>query len=186
MAINFPDSPLVNDEFTVSGTTWIWDGSVWSGAPEPNKQDVVAGVSNTEISYLDGVTSAIQTQIDSKASSASGSLTNPTLTNPTVTNYTESVYSTSATSLTVDLANGTVQKLITTGPSTITLPSSVAGKSFVILIDFSSPDAITWAGGSNILWAGGEAPTVSESGTDIFTFFQDGTNTYGVVFGQGF
>jgi len=33
------------------------------------KQDKVTGVSDTEIGYLDGVTSAIQTQIDSKASS---------------------------------------------------------------------------------------------------------------------
>jgi len=33
------------------------------------KQDVVAGVSSTEIGYLDGVTSAIQTQINAKASS---------------------------------------------------------------------------------------------------------------------
>ena len=31
------------------------------------KQDVVSGVSSTEIGYLDGVTSAIQTQIDAKA-----------------------------------------------------------------------------------------------------------------------
>lgn len=32
-----------------------------------NKQDKVSGVSDTEIGYLDGVTSAIQTQIDSKS-----------------------------------------------------------------------------------------------------------------------
>jgi hypothetical protein len=31
------------------------------------KQDIVSGVSNTEIGYLDGVTSAIQTQLDGKA-----------------------------------------------------------------------------------------------------------------------
>jgi hypothetical protein len=34
------------------------------------KQDVVSGVSATEIGYLDGVTSAIQTQIDGKAASS--------------------------------------------------------------------------------------------------------------------
>jgi hypothetical protein len=34
-----------------------------------NKQDKVSGVSDTEIGYLDGVTSAIQTQINSKANS---------------------------------------------------------------------------------------------------------------------
>lgn len=34
------------------------------------KQDVVSGVSSTEISYLDGVTSAIQTQINGKANTS--------------------------------------------------------------------------------------------------------------------
>ena len=29
MAIDFPDSPSVNDEFTVDGRTWQWTGSVW-------------------------------------------------------------------------------------------------------------------------------------------------------------
>jgi hypothetical protein len=28
-AINFPDSPTVNDEFTVDGRTWKWTGTVW-------------------------------------------------------------------------------------------------------------------------------------------------------------
>lgn len=36
-----------------------------------NKQDVVAGVSDTEIGYLDGVTSGIQNQLDNKVSSSS-------------------------------------------------------------------------------------------------------------------
>jgi hypothetical protein len=35
-----------------------------------NKQDVVANVSDTEIGYLDGVTSLIQTQIDGKISTS--------------------------------------------------------------------------------------------------------------------
>lgn len=38
-------------------------------------QAVVSGVSNTEIGYLDGVTSAIQTQIDSKLALAGGTMT---------------------------------------------------------------------------------------------------------------
>jgi hypothetical protein len=111
-AINFPNSPSVNDEFTASGRTWIYDGTVWNSAPYAddiaaaitaqivdsapatldtlnelaaalgddadfagtvtaalgNKQDKVTGVSDTEIGYLDGVTSAIQTQINGKLS----------------------------------------------------------------------------------------------------------------------
>lgn len=40
-----------------------------------NKQDKVSGVSDTEIGYLDGVTSSIQTQINSKASTSSPTFT---------------------------------------------------------------------------------------------------------------
>ena len=40
-----------------------------------NKQDKISGVSDTEIGYLDGVTSAIQTQINSKASIESPTFT---------------------------------------------------------------------------------------------------------------
>ena len=51
-----------------------------------NKQAVVAGVNNTEIGYLDGVTSAIQTQIDAKAPLASPTFTGTvTLPSGTVT-----------------------------------------------------------------------------------------------------
>ncbi len=30
MALNFPDSPTVNDTFTAGDRTWIWTGSVWN------------------------------------------------------------------------------------------------------------------------------------------------------------
>lgn len=29
MAINFPDEPVLDQQFTVSGTSWYWDGLVW-------------------------------------------------------------------------------------------------------------------------------------------------------------
>lgn len=29
MAINFPDSPSLNDEFTVGDRVWFWNGTVW-------------------------------------------------------------------------------------------------------------------------------------------------------------
>jgi hypothetical protein len=46
------------------------------------KQAVVSGVNSTEIGYLDGVTSAIQTQLDSKANTTSATLTAPVLVSP--------------------------------------------------------------------------------------------------------
>lgn len=33
MAINFPDSPAVNDTHTVGGSTWTWDGTKWTIDP---------------------------------------------------------------------------------------------------------------------------------------------------------
>jgi hypothetical protein len=30
MAIDFPNSPSVNQEFTVGDTTWYWSGTVWN------------------------------------------------------------------------------------------------------------------------------------------------------------
>jgi len=30
MALNFPDSPALGDEYTVGNTTWEWDGTLWS------------------------------------------------------------------------------------------------------------------------------------------------------------
>lgn len=33
-AIDFPNSPLVNDTFVAAGKTWIWTGTVWNIVPE--------------------------------------------------------------------------------------------------------------------------------------------------------
>ena len=53
-AINFPDSPSVNDIFTSGSSSWQWDGTTWKST----------GLA--ELEYLDGLTSNIQTQLDSK------------------------------------------------------------------------------------------------------------------------
>ena len=111
------------------------------------------------------------------------------LVNPTVTNYVETLYAPAAgSSFSISLANGTVQELTLNGNATITLPSSLAGKSFVLIITYTGSYTITWAGGSTIKWPSGTAPTpTSASGKyDIFTFFQDGTNTYGQTFGLNY
>ena len=52
------------------------------------KQDIVSGVSDTEIGYLDGVTSAIQTQIDGKISRTDGTVTSANTSATVVRNIT--------------------------------------------------------------------------------------------------
>ena len=71
-----------------------------------NKQDKVSGVSSTEIGYLDGVTSSIQTQLDAKAPIASPTLTGTTTTSDLVVNGDFTVngtnFAASATSITIE------------------------------------------------------------------------------------
>ena len=114
---------------------------------------------------------------------------NATMTNPIVTDYTETVYTANTGSaITISLSNGTIQKLTANASTTITLPSSSAGKSFIIILTYSGTNTVAWSGGSSIKWPGNTTPTITSTAgkTDIFTFFQDGTNTYGQSFGLNY
>jgi len=115
-------------------------------------------------------------------------LTNKTLTNPTVTNYTETPFSAnSSTAITLALTNGTVQIITLTGNATITMPTAVSGKSFIMYLkqDATGSRTVTW---STVKWAGGTAPTITSTASrqDIYSFFSDGTNWYGVTVGQNY
>lgn len=107
----------------------------------------------------------------------------------TVTQSTFTVYTPSANSaFTVSLANGLIQKLTTNNNVTVTLPASVAGKAYRIIIAYGGTHTLTFAGGSTIKWAGGATPvgTATNAKFDVFDFWCDGTNTYGTIYGQNF
>jgi FtsP/CotA-like multicopper oxidase with cupredoxin domain len=115
-------------------------------------------------------------------------LTNKTLTNPTVTNYVETPYSAnSSTAITLALTNGTVQIITLTGNATITMPTAVSGKSFIMLLrqDATGSRTVTW---STVKWAGGTAPTITSTASkqDIYSFFSDGSSWYGVTVGTNY
>ena len=115
-------------------------------------------------------------------------LTNKTLTNPTVTNYVETPYTAnSSTAITLALTNGTVQIITLTGNATITMPAATSGKSFLLMLkqDGTGSRTVTW---STVKWPGGTAPTITSTASkqDIFSFFADGTNWYGVTVSQNY
>lgn len=112
---------------------------------------------------------------------ATATLSSKTLINPVITNYTESpvVIGNTGTSKTIDLTNGTVQTATLTGNCTFTMPTPVAGKSFVLYLS-------TGAGGftgtfTGVKWSTSGTPviTVVTGKVDILTFASDGTNWYG-------
>jgi len=68
-----------------------------------------------------------------------------------------------------------------TGTMTITMPAVAAGKSFTIV--HATGDSITWGG--TIKWNGGAEPAKG-TGIDMYVFYSDGTNWYGMQSGTGF
>lgn len=115
------------------------------------------------------------------------SVGNLTLANTTVNNYIEQ-YVTNTGNVTINLATGTFQNVAINAATTITLPASVAGKSFTVQTYYTSNSTITWAGGTTLKWAAGTTPTPTAvtGKVDIFNFMQDGNVTYGAIFGQNY
>ena len=124
----------------------------------------------------------------------SGSLvfgTSPTVNNPTVTNYIESVVAigTVTSTNTIALTNGTVQTATLTASTacTFTMPTNVAGKSFVLLLKQAATTGNGTATFTSVKWNAGGAPTITAAAgkMDILSFIADGTNWYG-SFTQGY
>lgn len=137
------------------------------------------------------ISAAGQAALDLKASLAGAeTLSNKTIINPTVKNSTEALYAPPAgNAFVVDLANGTLQKFTTSANATITLPASVAGKSFTIIIAFGGAHTVTFGGGTSLKWAMGgivPTPTALAGKSDIYVFMQDGTFTYAQDGGRNF
>ena len=94
-----------------------------------------------------------------------------------------------AGAVTIALANGGMQKVVTAANTTITLPSAEAGAEFTILVQYGGAHTITWAGGTDLLWGGGVAPVAtSESGKYDIYFFKchDTSYTFGADGGRNF
>ena len=99
----------------VDGTNY---NTQWSTLDLSGKQDVVANVSSTEIGYLDGVTSAIQTQIDSKLATATATSTYAPLASPALTGTPTAPLATTGTNTTQIATTSFVQQelnILTTG-----------------------------------------------------------------------
>ena len=162
-----------------------------SGFSGTNGASGFSGISGSGVSGYSGFSgiSGYSGTIGSTTGSGAVVLqTNPSITNPTVTNYVETLYSANtSTAITISLANGTVQLLTLTGNATITMPTAVAGKSFIIMLkqDATGSRTVTW---STVVWGGGTAPTITSTASkqDIYSFFSDGTNWYGATIGQNY
>jgi hypothetical protein len=186
---------------TSGGVPYFSSGSAWASSAALAANALVigggAGAAPATTTTGTGILTFLGTPSSANLAAAvtdetgSGSLvfgTTPALTNPTVTNYVETLYSANtSTAITVDLTNGTVQNLTLTGNATITMPTAVAGKSFIIILsqDATGGRTVTW---STVSWPSGTAPTVTSTASkrDIFSFFSNGSSWFGSTLGQNY
>jgi hypothetical protein len=137
----------------------------------------------TEASWESGLT-------DFTTSTGTGSVvlgTSPTLANATINAYTESVlvYGNTSNAVTINIANSTIVTATLTANCTFTMPSNVAGKSFILLLKTGNGSFTgTFTG---VKWAANTAPTITTANNsmDILTFIADGANWYG-NYAQGY
>jgi hypothetical protein len=165
-----------------NGNVLTSNGTTWASSAPATQTYPGAGIANS-------TGSAWGTSYTTSGSGTVVALNNtPTLTNPTVTNYVETPYSAnSSTAITIALTNGTVQIITLTGNATITMPTAVSGKSFIMFLkqDVTGSRTVTW---STVKWPAGTAPTITATASkqDIYSFFSDGTNWYGVTVSQNY
>lgn len=127
------------------------------------------------INYLDGTTSAVQTQIDAKAPTASPTFTG-TVTAP---HYTETVYALSGTAL--DPANGGTQTKTLAANTTFT-DSLSSGESMVLMLEAGASYTVTWPTITWVTSSGNTAPTLTAK--DTLVFWKVSTTLYGAYVGS--
>jgi len=113
----------------VDGTNY---NTQWSTPDLSGKQDVVANVSSTEIGYLDGVTSAIQTQINTKAPTA----------DPTFTGTVSGVTKTHVGLGNVDNTSDASKPVSTATQTALDLKSNLSGPTFTGTVVLPSTTSI--------------------------------------------
>ncbi len=93
----------------------------------------------------------------------------------------------SSTADTIDFSAGNVHKSTLTGSCTYTFTAPPTGSVVVLkVVQGSGPYTVTWPG--TVEWPASTAPTLTTTNghVDIFTFYWDGTNYFGVVSGQDY
>lgn len=106
-------------------------------------------------------------------------LTNKTLTTPVINGQMQGpVVAIAALAIDWTLSTG-FTKTLGAGGNTFTFSNQASNMSITVrLISNGGGSTVTWP---TVKWAAGAAPTQTSTGTDVYTFWHDGTSVYGSV-----
>ena len=140
--------------------------TVTASATEINVLDgIPAGLTSTELGYSDGVTSAIQTQIDTKGT---GDASLATANNWTAGQRGEITALTDGATITIDMADSNNFSVTLGGNRTFANPSNdTAGQSGSIFITQDGTGSRTASWGTDWEFAGGTAPTLTTTAAAV-------------------
>jgi hypothetical protein len=119
----------------------------------------------TELGYVSGVTSAIQTQMDLKAPKASPTFTGTVHQAPVAISGTD-----------IDFTLGNTRTKTLSASVTMTFSNAVAGDIITVIITGDASHTVTWP---TVTWRGGATPVQTLSKVDFYTFYFDGTTYFG-------
>ena len=158
----------------LTGTT-----AVTSSEAELNVLDgIPAGLTSTELGYVDGVTSAIQTQIDAKGvgdavKSADAAWTGSQRATPVTDN--DGSYDLDAGQNFITTPSGATALTFTTGGTNMSSESSLGQSGFIKLINTGGE---TISIGTAAKADANLATTVTTAGTYLLSYFSDGTDVW--------
>jgi hypothetical protein len=100
--------------------------------------------------------------------------------------YSEQGYvATTGSAKVIDMNDGTTQILTLDQNTVITMPEAAPGLHFTLMLKQSGNKSVNWG---SVRWPNGITPTLSATGNrmDIYEFYSDGVNWFGVVKGQNY
>ena len=173
---------------TINGTSGITGLTGTASAPVYKGTDTATGEFFPATSVVGWATNGSErARIDAIGNLLLGTTTSPAGSKELVLagDYIEGVVAigTVTTASTLSLSNGTLQTATLTASTacTFTMPTAIAGKSFVLLLKQAATTGNGSATFTSVKWPSSIAPTITTTAArmDILTFVSDGTNWYG-------
>lgn len=166
MAIDFPPSPTLNQEYTFGSRTWIWNGSGWETKP----LTIQPGGSNTQVLFNDVGTIGGDAQFTYNKTTDTLSISTLDISGA----YNQTVISVPALNIDCGLGNYFIKTI--SADSTFTVSNVPASRVYAFTLELThTSGAVTWFTG--VQWPKGTPPALTTGKTHLFVFITDDGGT---------